>query len=70
MNKAVGSEFTNEIEKWEHISKIDSVSDCLESGSQFSRQNMREFPNMIYTWGKLRLKLASLTKGLATNSLY
>lgn len=50
MNKAVGSEFTNEIEKWEHISKIDSVSDCLESGSQFSRQNMREFPNMIYTW--------------------
>lgn len=39
MNTAVGSEFTNETEKREHSSKRDPVSDCLESGSQVSRQN-------------------------------
>lgn len=72
MNKSVGSEFTNETEKREHISKIDSVSDCLESGVSSPGRGWENFQ----TWythgnsGKLQLKVASLTKGLAMNSLY
>ena len=72
MNESVGSEFTNETEKREHTSKIDSVSDCLESGVSSPGRACENFQ----TWythgnsGKLRLKVASLNKGIAMNSLY
>lgn len=70
--KAIGSEFTNENEKRKHFSKIDSISDCCESGSQFSRQNTGDFPNMVKAWkgSTLELKTDSRIKALIMKSLY